>query len=96
MFLRMTLRKKDGKTHECWSVAENKRVTGGRVVQLRLSEMRLCRARQWGACWLAGQLWRDLQLDRFWADRLPPELTARSALRETRRRADDRCPSADD
>ena len=28
--------------------------------------------RQWGACWLAGQLWRELQLDRFWADRLPP------------------------
>lgn len=25
----------------------------------------------WGACWLAGQLWRELQLDRFWADRLP-------------------------
>jgi hypothetical protein len=30
------------------------------VVQLRLSEMRLCRARQWGACWLAGQLWSEL------------------------------------
>ncbi len=30
------------------------------------------RAHQWGACWLAGQLWRELQLDRFWADRLPP------------------------
>jgi hypothetical protein len=42
------------------------------VVQLRLSEMRLCRPRQWGACWLAGQLWQALQLDRFWADRLPP------------------------
>ena len=41
------------------------------VVQLRLSDMRLCRPRQWGACWLAGQLWRELQLDRFWADRLP-------------------------
>jgi len=44
----------------------------GSVVQLRLSEMRLQRPRQWGACWLAGQLWRELQLDRFWADRLPP------------------------
>ena len=42
------------------------------VVQLRLSEMRLRRPRQWGACWLAGQLWQALQLDRFWADRLPP------------------------
>src|ERR1700757_291722 len=28
------------------------------VVQLRLSEMRLHRPRQWGACWLAGQLWQ--------------------------------------
>ncbi|MGH8211152.1 MAG: IS1634 family transposase [Steroidobacteraceae bacterium] len=124
MFLRKTQRKKDGKTHEYWSVVENKRVAGGRVVQrhvlylgeinssqavvwrkaievldddtgrartmalfpedrcaaaapeapvvqLRLTEMRLCRPRQWGACWLAGQLWRELQLDRFWADRLP-------------------------
>ena len=42
------------------------------IVQLRLSEMRLHRPRQWGACWLAGQLWQELQLDRFWADRLPP------------------------
>jgi len=41
------------------------------IVQLRLSQMRLCRPRQWGACWLAGQLWRELELDRFWADRLP-------------------------
>ena len=125
MFLRKTQRKKDGKAHEYWSVVENKRVVGGRVVQrhvlylgeinssqatvwrkaievldedaghprtmalfpedrcaavasdasvvqLRLSEMRLCRPRQWGACWLAGQLWQALQLDQFWADRLPP------------------------
>src|ERR1700722_18273592 len=42
------------------------------VVQLRLSEMQLRRPRQWGACWLTGQLWQELQLDRFWADRLPP------------------------
>jgi Transposase DDE domain len=125
MFLRKTQRKKDGKTHDYWSVVENKRVAGGRVVQrhvlylgeinssqatvwrkaievldddaghsrrmalfpedrcagiapdasvvqLRLSEMRLCRPRQWGACWLAGQLWQALQLDRFWAGHLPP------------------------
>ena len=125
MFLRKTPRKKDGKTHDYWSVVENKRVAGGRVVQrhvlylgeinssqaavwrkaievldddaghprtlalfpedrcagiapdtsvvqLRLSDIRLCRPRQWGACWLAGQLWRELELDRFWADRLPP------------------------
>jgi hypothetical protein len=125
MFLRKTQRKKDGKTHEYWSVVESKRVAGGRVVQrhvlylgeinssqaavwrkaievldadaghprtmalfpedrcaavasdasvvqLRLSEMRLCRPRQWGACWLAGQLWQALQLDQFWVARLPP------------------------
>ena len=41
------------------------------VVRLRLSALRLCRPRQWGACWLAGLLWRDLGLDRFWAGRLP-------------------------
>ena len=125
MFLRQTRRTKDGKTHSYWSVVENQRLDGGRVVQrpvlylgeinssqaavwrkaievldedagrpqtlalfpedrcdaiasdasivqLRLSEMRLCRPRQWGACWLAGQLWRELRLDRFWSDRLPP------------------------
>jgi hypothetical protein len=125
MFLRKTQRKKDGKTHDYWSVVENKRVAGGRVVQrhvlylgeinssqaavwrkaievlddeaghwrtlalfpedrceavasdtsvvqLRLSDMRLCRPRQWGACWLAGQLWQAVQLDDFWAERLPP------------------------
>jgi hypothetical protein len=44
---------------------------GENVIRLRLSEMRLCRPRQWGACWLAGVLWRELQLDRFWAERLP-------------------------
>ena len=43
----------------------------GDVIRLRLSEMRLCRPRQWGACWLAGVLWRELRLDRFWAERLP-------------------------
>jgi len=41
------------------------------VIRLRLSEMRLCRPRQWGACWLAGVLWSELRLDRFWAERLP-------------------------
>jgi hypothetical protein len=41
------------------------------VVRLRLSEKRLHRPRQCGACWLAGLLWRDLKLERFWAERLP-------------------------
>src|ERR1700719_1257413 len=43
--------------------------SAGRVC---LSALTLRRPRQWGACWLAGQLWRELQLDRFWSDRLPP------------------------
>src|SRR6202521_3872224 len=129
MFLRPTIRKKDGKEHRYWSIVENKRVSGGRVVQrhvlylgeinssqelawrksievledggprgggdrprtlalfpedrcegvlpdtsivrLRLSQLRLCRPRQWGACWLVHKLWEELQLDRFWAERLP-------------------------
>src|SRR5713226_6332823 len=33
MFLRATIRKKDGKEHRYWSVVENKRVSGGRVLQ---------------------------------------------------------------
>jgi hypothetical protein len=128
MFLRPTIRKKDGKEHRYWSIVENKRVSGGRVVQrhvlylgeinssqelawrksievledggprgggdrprtlalfpedrcegvlpdtsvvrLRLSQLRLCRPRQWGACWLVHKLWEELQLDRFWAERL--------------------------
>ena len=125
MFLRPTIRKKDGKEHRYWSLVENKRVSGGRVVQrhvlylgeinssqelawrksievleegatrprtlalfpedrcegllpdeqivrLKLSQLQLCRPRQWGACWLALKLWEELQLDRFWAERLEP------------------------
>ena len=33
MFLRSTIRRKDGKEHRYFSVVENKRVSGGRVVQ---------------------------------------------------------------
>jgi len=40
------------------------------VVRLKLAELRLCRPRQWGGCWLAVNLWRELALDRFWAERL--------------------------
>src|SRR6476661_8727404 len=125
MFLRHTKRKKDGKEHRYWSIVENRRVGGGRVVQrpllylgeindsqelawrksiavleegaaaprplslfpedrcegvlpdaavvrLKRAELRLCRPRQWGGCWLAVNLWRELALDRFWAERLGP------------------------
>ncbi len=130
MFLRATIRKKDGKEHRYWSLVENRRVSGGRVsqrhvlylgeinssqelgwrksievledggprgdedrprtlalfpedrcagvlpdasiVRLKLSQLRLSRPRQWGACWLALKLWEELRLDRFWAERLAP------------------------
>jgi transposase len=42
----------------------------GYGVQVRLDAMELHRPRQWGACWLACQLYEQLGLDRFWADRL--------------------------
>ena len=124
MFLRSTLRKKNGKENEYFSIVENRRVAGGRVVQrhvlylgeinshqqeawrktieifeegqvgpktvalfpedraveissdeivrIRLKDLQLRRPRQWGACWLAGQLYEKLELDRFWAQKLPP------------------------
>ena len=40
------------------------------IVRVKLSELRLRRPRQWGACWLALLLWRELQLDQFWCKRL--------------------------
>ena len=42
------------------------------AVGVRLSELRLLRPRQWGACWLALQLWQQLELDSFWRPRLRP------------------------
>ena len=41
------------------------------VVRLCLSRLRLCRPRVWGSCWLALKLWERLELDQFWAERLP-------------------------
>ena len=43
---------------------------GGFGVQIRLKEMELHRPRQWGACWLACDLYEQLELDEFWAERL--------------------------
>jgi transposase len=43
----------------------------GYGVQVRLDAMELHRPRQWGACWLACQLYEQLELDRFWSTRLP-------------------------
>jgi hypothetical protein len=126
MFLKCTTRHKNGKDHCYWSLVENKRVSGGRVVQrhvlylgeinssqqaawwktidvleagqerartvalfpedrapesavdaaevvrVRLDALELRRPRQWGACWLAGQLYEQLGLDRFWQEHLEP------------------------
>ena len=50
MFLRQTRRKKDGKTHSYWSVVENQRLEGGRVVQrhvLYLGEISPSQAAAW-------------------------------------------------
>ena len=43
----------------------------GYGVQVQLERMELHRPRQWGACWLACELYGQLELDRFWASRLP-------------------------
>src|SRR5450755_4082258 len=40
-------------------------------VQVKLSEMKLERARPYGNCWLGCELWRQLQMDRFWSEKLP-------------------------
>ena len=50
MFLRQTRRQKDGKTHTYWSVVENQRLQGGRVVQrhvLYLGEISPSQAAAW-------------------------------------------------
>jgi transposase len=40
-------------------------------VQVKLGEIKLERARPYGNCWLGCELWRQLQLDRFWSGKLP-------------------------
>lgn len=124
MFLRYTQRKKDGKLHRYWSIVENHRGEGRRVIQrqvlylgeindsqeatwcrsievfelgtghwrqvalfpedreapelahevvhVRLDQLQLRRPRQWGACWLASELWRQLRLDDYWREKLKP------------------------
>jgi Transposase DDE domain len=50
MFLRHTTRKKNGKEHRYWSIVENKRLSGGRVVQrpvLYLGEINSSQERAW-------------------------------------------------
>jgi len=42
------------------------------IVRVKLSEMQLRHPRPWGACWLACHLYKELKLDEFWSQRLPP------------------------
>jgi len=42
------------------------------VIHVHVNQMRLANPRQWGACWLALLLWDQLQLDGYWAGKLPP------------------------
>lgn len=44
--------------------------SGDQEVRLRLSSLQLRRPRQWGACWLACQIWEKLELGIFWKERL--------------------------
>jgi hypothetical protein len=123
VFLKCSIRRKDGKEHRSWSIVESRRYSGGKVaqrhvlylgeindsqrlawektlsvfdeasgdhrqialfpsdrtppagpvesIQLCLQSMRLERPRQWGACWLADELWRMLGLEEFFRSRLP-------------------------
>ena len=41
------------------------------TVRVKVGELSVRRPRQWGACWLALELWDLLELDRFWGPRLP-------------------------
>src|SRR5215471_6523112 len=54
--------------------AEDQRapVDDEQVIQVRLKDLTVRHARQWGACWLACELYEQLKLDQFWAERLPP------------------------
>ena len=50
MFLRCSKRLKDGKEHRYWTIVENKRVAGGKIVQrqvLYLGEVNDCQRKSW-------------------------------------------------
>lgn len=64
---------RDGEERQMALFPSDRRAPSGGVdsLQVRLSGMRLEHPRQWGACWLADELWRRLGLDRFFSERLP-------------------------
>jgi hypothetical protein len=39
-------------------------------IQVKLSQMKLCRPRSFGNCWLGCLLWKQLDLDEFWQERI--------------------------
>src|SRR4030081_3959895 len=51
----------------CWADRAVPEYAQSHGVQVRLDAMELHRPRQWGACWLACQLYEQLGLNRFWA-----------------------------
>jgi hypothetical protein len=63
---------RDGETRQMALFPADRTAPSGGVdaIQVRLSELRLEHPRQWGACWLADELWQRLHLDRFFSARL--------------------------
>lgn len=61
-----------GQARQCALFPEDRTppATNTPVVQVRLDGLQLSHPRTWGACWLGDELWRELQLDTFFAPRL--------------------------
>ncbi len=78
MFLRCKIRRKDGKEHRSWSVVENRRVRGGRVVQrhvLYLGEINDSQRAAWArAIEIFGDGGGAKQIALFPEDRVAPAL----------------------
>ncbi len=62
----------NGECRQLTLIPEDRVITPSEVdaLPVRLSALRLEHPRQWGACWLADSLWRELHLDTFFAERL--------------------------
>ena len=62
----------DGQSRQCALFPEDRTplATATTVEQVRLDQLQLSRPRSWGACWRGDPLWRELQLDTFFAARL--------------------------
>jgi len=58
-----------GQSRQCALFPEDRVPESGdaSAVQVQLNQLQLSRPRTWGACWLGDQLWRELQLDTFFA-----------------------------